>query len=189
MPKTKTSKEEVLQRVIPILRERGIAKSSMSELAKACDIQKSHFYYYFNNKEQLIKEVLATVHSYFKYNLSKIIANNDLTIPEKLGQVKKLIDKMFKNANSGCIMANTALETAHLNPIYKDEIQHFFADFISGLQILLEPSYSSEESLELAEQIVQDLEGGILLMRIYNDHKYINNAVSRMEKIILKTNQ
>ncbi|MBW1297236.1 TetR/AcrR family transcriptional regulator [Aquimarina litoralis] len=186
MPKAKTSKEEVLQRVIPILRERGIAKSSMSELAKACDIQKSHFYYYFNNKEQLIKEVLATVHGYFKHNLFKVINNNDLTITQKLEKVRALIDKMFRNADSGCIMANTALETAHLNPIYKDEIQHFFEDFISGLQALLTPSYSRKESLALAEQIVQDLEGGILLMRIYNDHKYINNAVSRMEKIILK---
>ncbi|WP_298316088.1 TetR/AcrR family transcriptional regulator [uncultured Aquimarina sp.] len=186
MPKTKTSKEEVLSKVIPVLRERGICKSSMSELAKACEIQKSHFYYYFNNKEQLIKEVLATVNSYFKHNLFKVIKNNNLTIEQKLKKVHELINKMFKNANSGCIMANTALETAHLDPIYKDEIKHFFEDFIAGLQILLEPNYSKEESLSLAEQMVQDLEGGILLMRIYNDHKYINNAISRMEKIILK---
>ncbi|MDH7445766.1 TetR/AcrR family transcriptional regulator [Aquimarina sp. 2201CG14-23] len=186
MPITKTSKEEVLQTVIPILRERGICKSSMSELAKACGIQKSHFYYYFSNKEQLIKEVLSTVNSYFKYNLFKVIENNDLTTKQKLDKLRKLIDKMFRNANSGCIMANTALETAHLNPVYKDEIKHFFEDFINGLQILLAPNYSKQESLALAEQMVQDLEGGILLMRIYNDHKYINNAVSRMEKIILK---
>ncbi|SEK56091.1 transcriptional regulator, TetR family [Aquimarina amphilecti] len=186
MPKTKTSKEEVLAKVIPVLRERGICKSSMSELAKACEIQKSHFYYYFNNKEQLIKEVLATVNSYFKHNLFKVIENNTLTTDQKLKKIRTLIDKMFKNANSGCIMANTALETAHLDPIYKDEIKHFFEDFISGLQILLTPNYSKEESRSLAEQMVQDLEGGILLMRIYNDHKYINNAVSRMEKIILK---
>ncbi|WP_027391687.1 TetR/AcrR family transcriptional regulator [Aquimarina latercula] len=186
MPKTKTSKAEVLSKVIPILREKGICKSSMSELAKACEIQKSHFYYYFNNKEQLIKEVLATVNSYFKHNLFKVIENNTLTTDQKLKKIRILIDKMFKNANSGCIMANTALETAHLNPIYKEEIKHFFEDFISGLQLLLVPNYSKEESLSLAEQMVQDLEGGILLMRVYNDHKYINNAVSRMEKIILK---
>ncbi len=187
MPKIKTSKEEVLKKVIPILRERGISKSSMSELAKACDIQKSHFYYYFNNKEQLIKEVLATVHSYFKYNLFRVIENKSLTIAQKLEKINLLIDKMFKNNHSGCIMANTALETAHLDPIYKEEIRCFFEDFITGLQILLLSNHDKEKSLSLAEQIVQDLEGGILLMRIYNDHKYINNAISRMEKIILNS--
>jgi len=187
MPKVKTSKEEVLKKVIPMLRERGIAKSSMSELANACGIQKSHFYYYFQNKEQLIKEVLTTVNSYFDHNLFKIIENNELTTTQKLDKLLLLFHNMFKNETSGCIMANTALETAHLNPIYKDEIQRFFKNFILGIQLLLETHYSKKEALSLAEQIVQDLEGGILLMRIYNDYKYIDNAILRMQKIIIKS--
>jgi len=187
MPKSKTSKKEVLQKVIPILRERGVSKSSMSELAKACDIQKSHFYYYFNNKEQLIQEVLAEVNSYFRYKFSKIInKDHNLTIIQQVEMIHVLINKLFRNSNSGCIMANTALETAHLNPIYTTEIKSFFECFITGLQTLLTPDYTKEEALILAEQIVQDLEGGILLMRIYNDHKYLNNAIYRMEKILIK---
>jgi len=83
-------------------------------------------------------------------------------------------------------MANTALETMHLNPTYKKEIQSFFTDFISGLQTLLEPNYLPEESQKLAEQVVQDIEGGILLTQVYGDVKYINNAIERMESTILK---
>ena len=188
MPKYKTSKKEVLQKVIPILRERGVAKSSMSELAKACDIQKSHFYYYFTNKEQLINAVLADINSYFKHKLSKITNNKDQTlmIDQKIEMIKDLMNTLFRNADSGCIMANTALETAHLDPIYKTEIKTFFESFIAALQTLLIPNYTAEKALVLAEQIVQDLEGGILLMRIYNDQKYLNNAMYRMEKILLK---
>ncbi len=185
MPKIKTSKQEVLKKVIPVLRQRGVCQSSMSELAKACGIQKSHFYYYFSNKEQLIKEVLMTVNSYFEYNLFKTIKNPKVSIDEKLKNIYALIDKMFKTFDGGCIMANTALETIHLNPTYKGEIQGFFKNFISGLQLLLEPNYTKQQSVILAEQIVQDIEGGILLMRIYDDQKYLNNAISRMEKIIL----
>ncbi|GAA4271774.1 TetR/AcrR family transcriptional regulator [Aquimarina gracilis] len=185
MPKIKTSKEEVLSKVIPMLRTRGVQNSSMSELAKACGIQKSHFYYYFNNKEELIKEVLSTVYSYFKYNLFKIIDSASLSLPEKVEKMKLLMGKIFKASDGGCIMANTALETIHLNPSYGKEIQSFFTDFIKGLQGLLEQKYDSDEALMLAEQMVQDIEGGILLTQVYNDLKYINNAVSRMEKIIL----
>lgn len=186
MPKIKTSKEEVLKKVIPILRERGVCKSSMTQLANACGIQKSHFYYYFNNKEQLIKEVLATVNSYFNYNFFRVIENNASDIPKKIEKIEGLLTILFKNSHSGCIMANTALETAHRNPVYQDEIKYFFENFIAGFQILLEFNYSEKESLSLAEQIVQDLEGGILLMRIYNDYKYVDNAISRMKKIVLK---
>ncbi|GAA4278858.1 TetR/AcrR family transcriptional regulator [Aquimarina mytili] len=185
MPKIKTSKEEVLKKVIPVLRKKGVSKSSMSELAKTCGIQKSHFYYYFNNKEELIEEVLSTVYSYFKHNLFKIIASTSLSLPEKVESMKQLMNKIFRIADGGCIMANTALETIHLNPTYKKEIQSFFSDFITGLQQLLETNYSSEESIILAEQMVQDIEGGILLTQIYEDPKYLNNAIARMEKIIL----
>lgn len=186
MPKTKTSKEEVLEKVIPVLRSRGVQNSSMSELSKACGIQKSHFYYYFSNKEELIKEVLISVHSYFNYNLRKIIDSN-LIITKKLENLKMLLEKTFNNTEGGCIMANTALETLHLDPVYKKEIRLFFQDFISGLQQMLECNYSTEESLMFAEQIVQDIEGGILLMQVYSNPKYLNSAVTRMEKIFLNS--
>ncbi|TSE04064.1 MULTISPECIES: TetR/AcrR family transcriptional regulator [Aquimarina] len=185
MPKIKTSKEEVLQKVIPILRTRGVQNSSMSELSKACGIQKSHFYYYFSNKEELIKEVLALVHSYFNYNFFKIIQSDTLDIQEKITKTKGLMNKIFKVSEGGCIMANTALETIHLDPIYKKEIRLFFHDFISGLQYLLEINHEPDNALTLAEQIVQDIEGGILLMQVYDDSKYLNNAIIRMEKLIL----
>ena len=186
MPKVKTSKEEVLRKVIPILRKQGVYQSSMNDLAKACSIQKSHFYYYFNNKEQLIKEVLIMVNSYFEHNLFKVIKNPSFSLQEKLQRIHKLIDKMFKTYDGGCIMANTALETIHLNPSYKEEIRLFFENFIDGIELLLTSKYPDKECRLLAEQIVQDIEGGILLMRIYNDPQYLNNAVLRMEKIILK---
>ncbi|MCK8520380.1 TetR/AcrR family transcriptional regulator [Aquimarina sp. D1M17] len=186
MPKIKTSKEEVLKRVIPVLRERGVQNSSMSELSKACEIQKSHFYYYFNNKEELIKEVLATVHSYFNHNLFKIIDNETISTSEKLMRMEVLLDKIFRVSNGGCIMANTALETMHLNPSYKKEIRLFFQDFIVGIQRLLSSKYAEEDTLELAEQMVQDIEGGILLTQVYEDPKYLLNAINRMKKIILK---
>ncbi len=187
MPKVKTSKEEVLKKVIPIMRIRGVQNSSLSELSKACNIQKSHFYYYFNNKEALVKEVLATVHSYFNHNLFKIIKNDTLSLDDKIKKMKQLMYKIFGVSNGGCIMANTALETIHLDPVYKKEIRLFFQDFILGLQQLLEVNYTKEKALDLAEQMVQDIEGGILLTQVYDNPKYLNNAVSRMEKLILCT--
>ena len=186
MPKIKTSKEEILKKVIPVLKSKGVQNSSMSELSIACGIQKSHFYYYFNNKEELIKEVLIMVHSYFNYNFRKIIDSN-LVMIKKVENLKTLLDKTFSTTEGGCIMASTALETLHLNPVYKKEIQLFFKDFISGLQQMLELNHTHEESLLLAEQIVQDFEGGILLTQVYNNPKYLNNAVSRMEKTLLNT--
>ncbi|WP_025740225.1 TetR/AcrR family transcriptional regulator [Aquimarina pacifica] len=184
MPIVKTSKEEVLKKVIPILRIRGVQNSTMNELSKACGIQKSHFYYYFSNKEELIKEVLITVHNYFTHNFFKIVNSESLLVSQKMTRIKELFLKIFSTQNGGCIMANTALETIHLNPSYKKEIQLFFKDFILGIQLLLKEKKTPKESLLLAEQIVQDIEGGILLTLIYEDTKYVKNAIRRMETLI-----
>ncbi len=185
MPTIKTSKEQVLQSVIETIRQKGIANSSMSDLAKQCNIQKSHFYYYFENKEALIQEVLAMVNSYMTYNMNKVVDNPELDIGQKLSGIRLLIHKLFLDNDGGCVMANTALESAHSNPKYFEEIRSFFQNFITGLERLLQDSHSKEKSRYLAEQIVQDIEGGILLMRVYRNPKYLQNAITRMSNIIL----
>ncbi len=185
MPKVKTSKEEVLQKVVETIRKKGIANSSMSDLAKQCDIQKSHFYYYFDSKDTLIKEVLATVNSYMTYNMNKALNDESLTTSEKLDRINSLIKKLFLTYDGGCVMANTALESAHANPKYFEEIRLFFEKFIDGLKHLLAENHPPQSAQYLAEQIVQDIEGGILLMRVYNNPKYLLNAIGRMSKLIL----
>ncbi len=185
MPIIKTSKEEVLQKVISTVRKKGIANSSMSELAKDCGIQKSHFYYYFDNKDSLINDMLANVNSYMQYNLNKILTNDALSVKAKLKEIDSLIFKLFLKNDGGCVMANTALESAHANPLYFQEIKRFFDNFIAGLKQLLVAKYSPLKAQELAEQIVQDMEGGILLMRVYKDKKYLENAVKRMHKHVM----
>ncbi|MFP2994691.1 helix-turn-helix domain-containing protein [Spongiivirga sp. MCCC 1A20706] len=184
MPKVKTSKEQVLNKVIPFIRKRGIANTSMADLAKECEIQKSHFYYYFDNKDALVKEVLATTNSYFSYNMNKILANETLNTANKLKGIEQLLSKLFTNKHEGCVMANTALEAAYYNPIYFDEVAKFFDCFINALKQLLSSNYGKKESIELAEQIVQDIEGGILLMKVYQDQRYLFNAIKRMRKTI-----
>ncbi len=185
MPKIKTSKEEVLQKVVETIRKKGIANSSMSDLAKQCDIQKSHFYYYFDSKDTLIKEVLAMVNSYMTYNMNKALNDESLKTSEKLERINSLIKKLFLTYDGGCVMANTALESAHANPKYFDEIRLFFEKFIHGLKCLLLENHSEQRAQYLAEQIVQDIEGGILLMRVYGDPKYLQNAIDRMSNQIL----
>jgi len=185
MPKLKTSKSEVLQKVIPTIRKKGIANSSMSQLAMACGIQKSHFYYYFDNKEDLIKDVLATVNSYMKYNFDKIVTDDTISLKQKVALVDALIFKLFLQHEGGCVMANAALESAHEKPVYFKEIKYFFEGFIHNISLLLGERYKAGKAKSIAEQIVQDIEGGILLMRIFKDKKYLQNAVKRMSQHIL----
>jgi TetR/AcrR family transcriptional regulator, transcriptional repressor for nem operon len=182
MPVLKTSKEEVILKSSQIIRQRGYASTSMNDLAKACDIQPSHFYYYFKNKEDLMSEVLAYSAKYFQERI--VIYADDLTISptERLEKMLKRAVRLFMFGEGGCIMGNTVLETAHNDPSFLPIIKQFFDDFIVALTKVYQAKYAEEFARELAEQVVQDIEGGIMLAQLYKDERFMMKAFQRAIK-------
>jgi TetR/AcrR family transcriptional regulator, transcriptional repressor for nem operon len=179
MPTIKTSKEEVIIKSAHIIRQRGYTTASMTELAKACDIQPSHFYYYFKNKEDLMTEILAHSAQYFKERIMIYADDSTITPQERLEKMLKRSVRLFQHGEGGCIMGNTILETAHNNPPFLVVIKQFFDDFIIGLTKVYQAKFTEEYARELAEQVVQDIEGGIMLSQLYNDERYMMKAFQR----------
>ena len=78
-------------------------------------------------------------------------------------------------------MANTTLETALVPSGFTLVLKTFFETWVAALQHLYRTKYSETEALELAEATVQDIEGGLMLMKLYRDKKYLLNALKRSE--------
>ena len=182
MPTVKTSKEEVVLKALHVIRERGYANASMADLAKACDIQPSHFYYYFKNKEDLMSEILNLTHHYFKERI--MVYANDATLSplEKLEKTFQKFEKMLNYGSGGCIMANTILETAHSDPPFLSIIKLFFDDFLTALSKIYQAKYTEGYARDLAEQVIQDVEGGVMLSQLYKDDRYMKSAFQRALK-------
>ena len=182
MPTVKTSKEEVVLKALHVIRERGYANASMADLAKACDIQPSHFYYYFKNKEDLMSEILNLTHHYFKERI--MVYANDATLSpyEKLEKTFQKFEKTLNYGSGGCIMANTILETAHGDPPFLSIIKLFFDDFLTALSKIYQAKYTEGYARDLAEQVIQDVEGGVMLSQLYKDDRYMKSAFQRALK-------
>jgi TetR/AcrR family transcriptional regulator, transcriptional repressor for nem operon len=182
MPVVKTSKEEVVLKALYVIRERGYANASMSDLAKACDIQPSHFYYYFKNKEDLMTEILNLTHHFFKERIM-VYANDAMLSPlEKLEKTFQKFEKTLNYGSGGCIMANTILETAHSDPPFLAIVKLFFEDFLLALTKIYQVKYTEGYARDLAEQVVQDIEGGVMLSQLYKDDRYMKSAFQRAVK-------
>jgi TetR/AcrR family transcriptional regulator, transcriptional repressor for nem operon len=179
MPVLKTSKEEVIIKSGQIIRQRGYASASMNDLAKACDIKPSHFYYYFKNKEDLMTEILAHGAKYFQERIAIYANDAALTPTEKLEKMLKRASRLFMHSEGGCLMSNTVLETAHSNPSFLPIIKQFFDDFIGGLSTVYQAKFTEEYARNLAEQVVQDIEGGIMLSLLYKDERFMMKAFQR----------
>ena len=162
MPVVKTSKEEVVVKALLFIRQHGYANASMTDLAKACDIQPSHFYYYFKNKEDLMSEILAYTLKYFQERVMIHADDTEISPTERLEKILNKYSKILMQGEGGCIMGNTILETAHNDPPFLSIIKRFFEDFTTVLTKVYQAKYTEGYARDLAEQVIQDVEGGIL---------------------------
>lgn len=176
MPKYKTNKEEILAKAYEVFKTKGYHQSKLSDLAEACGLEKPHFYYYFKNKKQLMMEVL-------RYSCDKMDewvfdkAFNESFSPEQ--RIRKMTDNLLKVHLAhfdGCIMGNTVLEAANTEPDLMEEVGKYFKKFIEAFQFIYEKVFPSEEAKKQANVALKEIQGSIILMRLYQDPTYLKEA-------------
>jgi TetR/AcrR family transcriptional regulator, transcriptional repressor for nem operon len=182
MPIVKTSKEEVIIKSAQVIRQQGYANTSMDDLAKACAIQKSHFYYYFKNKEDLMLAILKSAIDYFKDRIAIHATDVNLSPQEKIEKVLKRMANVFMYSEGGCLMGNTILESANANAAFMNMTRQFFDEFSRVLTVIYRAKYSEIYAQTLSMQVIQDIEGGIMMARLYKDEKYMMFALQRAMK-------
>ena len=182
MPTVKTSKEEVILKAAYVIRKRGYAYTSMKDLAEACGIQPSHFYYYFKDKEDLMTAILESVVERFRQYIGVIADDETLEPVDRLDKMLKKMAKSFLYTEGGCLMGNTVLETAYLEPKFINVLRDFFEEYIMALKKIYQAKFTEKYAQALAEQVVQDLQGGIMLSLLYRDDSYTIKAFNRAKQ-------
>lgn len=182
--KAQNTKEELIQKATVIFSQQGYHHASIADLAKACQVKASLFYYYFENKEDLMKEVLKYVFAVSVKRFKEMAEDETIHPKEKLAKATRFMGKLYLNNPGGCIMANTTLETALLSPAFVGIMKDFFQNWIEAYQLIYQGQYQVDKARELAEATVQDIEGGIMLMKLFQDQKYLLNALKRSEKLL-----
>ncbi len=180
MPVQKTTKEEIIKKAVEVFRKRGYYKTSMSDLATACGLQKGSFYYYFKSKEQLMQAVLLTMHDYYTQKVFAIAYEDDLSSKQRLDKLFKKQAPILTDDLSGCLFGNMTLETISENPKFKELLRAFFSEWKAAFQHIFEENYSLEKAKDLAAQSVIEIEGAIMMMRLYNDKTIVENAWLRV---------
>jgi len=184
MPIYKTSKAEILEKCTLVFREKGYYHTTISGLAKACGIEKPHFYYYFSSKKHLMQEVLKYADSLVDDYICTLAYND--AYPAK-ARLEKMLDRQlryFLDFKGGCIFGNTILETANSEPDFKPFVHSTFEKWAKAFAYVLTTKYSIEEAEELGYMIIQDFQGGAMLNQLTNESKYLQASKNRAMKLI-----
>lgn len=152
----------------------------MADIATACGILKGSLYHYFDSKEHLMQKVILFVHDYFKEKVFAFAYNEKLKAEDRLKKLNKASEQVFFDAETGKIYGNIGIESALVIPEFNEIIRHFFTDYFMALKTIYLNKYAENIANELAERSVAEVEGSIMLTRIFNDKSYIQNTHKRL---------
>lgn len=180
MPIQKVDRQEVIKRALEVFKEHGYHKSSMADLGKACGLLKGSIYHHFSGKEDLMNAVIDYLSGYYENNVFSIRDDSSKTGEQKLAFLVEKSEEIFLSHRKGCLMASIGLETVNIVPSFTKKIRDFFGNWVDCLATIFEDKHSTLKAKELAEQSVQEIEGAVLLVQLFQDDNYLRKAHNRI---------
>ncbi len=126
MPKVQTNKETLIKKSMLVFMKNGYYHTTLSDLAKACGIEKPHFYYYFKDKKDLMREVLIYASSHIGKLVFDIAYEDKREAQVRLDIMLNNVLKIHTRNEYGCLMGNTLLETIGNEPYFKPILSSYF---------------------------------------------------------------
>lgn len=188
MPAQKTTKEAIIIQALRLFRRQGYHATSMTDLARACGLHKANFYHYFSGKEALMRAALEAVMEYVDARIVSQLREDGRTPQEQLTAFARKFRRFFTSPeHGGCLMGNTGMEALFLpaEEEFLPLIREYFDTILEALSEVYATQMNSAAAHQRARMALQDLQGGILLMQIYQDPSYLDAALERLLVISL----
>lgn len=166
------NREEVLDRAIELFRRQGYSATSTAELVEELGMNRKSMYAEFGSKQELFE---AALDRYSAFNLSRVLAPieapdaNARTIRDAFLGYASASESKFRGL--GCLMANTAVERAALDPGSAKYVDAYLARLTKGFRNAVENAQregdvSKEANLDdLAAHFVNAVVGISALLR------------------------
>ena len=178
MPVYKTSREEIIRESFKVFLRKGYYHTTISDLSKACQIEKPHFYYYFKSKKDLMLAVLDFGKEWVIKNMFVHAYNQQLSPAERMRKLLEVLRSLYSKDFTGCIYSNTALETSNNEDEFAPVIKEYFGIWKKTLITIYIEKYNLQESEQRAVRFFNELNGAILMMKLYKDISYLDEFIN-----------
>ncbi len=126
-------------------------------------------------------EILTTLHLHYKNKLFSIAYNEELSPRQRMEFFFNKQEPIFTQNMTGCLFGNITLETISVEEEFKEIIQLFFSDWIEAFRhIFLSDQNDSETAENLAQQSVMEIEGALMMMRVFGKVELLKSACQRI---------
>jgi TetR/AcrR family transcriptional repressor of nem operon len=184
-----TTKETFLNVANDLMLTQGYEATAIDEICAKAGLTKGSFFHYFKSKEDLAKALLTRKCS------SHQKTKEELYGPDPLKRVYGQIDmaiEMSKNPEitKGCLKGMLAQEMSETHPEIRRICQEYFNHMVESLAEDLKEAKAqyapkaSFDPLSLAKHFVAILQGSLILVKTYQDHRLAIESIKHFKKYV-----
>ncbi|WP_326836485.1 TetR/AcrR family transcriptional regulator [Amycolatopsis rhabdoformis] len=184
MGRTSDAKERILAAAHELVEVRGYSALGVAEICKAAGVPKGSFYYFFESKEALALAVIAEEWAGQRKGWAEALEGPGAP----LAKLRKLFEgtaaaqrqsQATCGTVSGCLFGNLSLELSNRTEPIRLALQEVFATQARMVQAVVEDAVARGDALvadpaEAARAVVAQLEGQVLLAKLYNDTSHLD---------------
>jgi TetR/AcrR family transcriptional repressor of lmrAB and yxaGH operons len=180
---SRTSRQEILQKLSQVFRRDGYTGASLADLAEAVGLGKASLYQKFpQGKVQMGAEVLLEIGRSFEAEVLAAVREPgpvDIRYTRMLGGIRKF----YEDGKLSCVLDTLSLGEA--GPLYRESLSAAVKHWLEALIGLgREAGLSPAKAAVWAEEVVITIEGSLILARASDDPEIFRRALKRLGKRI-----
>ena len=136
-------KHKLIETGIQLFDQNGFKSTSVQDIVQLLGVTKGTFYYYFNSKEELLKEIHLSYIEELVQQQVKIIKNRQTSFTKKLYEIVTLLIRNIRTERQSARIFTR--EMRHLSGEYFEEIKDKRNQFRKNMQRLIEDGMQQGE--------------------------------------------
>ncbi|MEJ5993369.1 TetR/AcrR family transcriptional regulator [Pedobacter sp. Du54] len=191
LTKSEQTKKFIIEKAAPIFNKKGFAATSMNDILDATGLAKGGLYGNFESKEEIA--LMA-----FEYANERLIAalsekiRNEVSAKDKLVAIFNFYHNysIYPTIEGGCPVLNTAVDADFNFPALKEKAALALNKMLGSLEYIINKGIATKEFRKKvdakaeANLIFSVIEGGMMMSRLNNEPKYLNDLLSYLKKHI-----
>lgn len=184
MPAALLSREEVVERLMRVVRRHGYDGASLAELSKATGLGKSSLYHYFpDGKDDMVRAVLEHLESQLRETVFEPLRRPG-PARRRVEEMIDTVDAFYRGGREACVLGNLVLGTSRSR--FRSKLEAIFSEWIDALSgALIDAGLSKAVAHARAEDAVMRVEGALILAGAMNDPSLFARAVRQLPAELL----